>query len=185
MLLQRWSGVFVRLMVVVTFIFLFSACAKPSAKTAVIEQPSDVKQEAEKQPLQEAKASADKQLAVEEKQVAEASPVVEKQTVSQKKEEPGKALKKKTELRKQHIVRKGDSLWWIAKYKDQYNDPYLWPLVYKANKKMIKNPNFIYPGQKFKIPRTGFTMDDLKKERKKAGAPKPYIPPQDSNLPVN
>ncbi|MCX5836621.1 MAG: LysM peptidoglycan-binding domain-containing protein [Deltaproteobacteria bacterium] len=173
MLLQRWSGVFVRLMVVVTFIFLFSACAKPSAKTAVIEQPADVKQE------------AGKQIAVEEKQVAEASPVVEQQTIAEKKEEPGKTLKKKTELQKQHIVRKGDSLWWIAKYKDQYNDPYLWPLIYKANKKMIKNPNLIYPGQKFKIPRTGFSMDDIKKERRQAGAPKLCVPPQDSNLPLN
>jgi len=178
MLLQRWSGVFVRLMVVVTFIFLFSACAKPSAKTAVIEQTSDVKQEAEKQP-------ADKRIAVEEKQVAEASPVVEQQAVAEKKEESGKTLKKKTKLRTQHIVRKGDSLWWIAKYKDQYNDPYLWPLIYKANIKMIKNPNLIYPGQKFKIPRTGFSMDDIKKERKKAGAPKPYVAPQDANLPLN
>lgn len=178
MLLQRWSGVFVRLMVVVTFIFLFSACAKPSAKTAVIEQPADVKQEAGKQPAQETKPSADKQ-------VAEASPVVEQQSIAEKKEESGKTLKKKTELRKQHIVRKGDSLWWIAKYKDQYNDPYLWPLIYKANKKMIKNPNLIYPGQKFKIPRTGFSMDDIRKERRKAGAPKPWLPPQDSNLPLN
>lgn len=178
MLLQRWSDVFVRTLIIVSVILLFSACAKQSARTDVVERPPDLKQEAVKQTMTEAKPSADKQI-------AESQPVLEKQTFVEKREDSAASLKKKPELLKQHIVKKGDSLWWIAKYKDQYNDPYLWPLIYKANKNMIKNPNIIYPGQKLKIPRTGFTIDEIKKERKKAGAPEPYLPPRSSNPPLN
>ncbi|MFA5179723.1 MAG: LysM peptidoglycan-binding domain-containing protein [Syntrophales bacterium] len=84
----------------------------------------------------------------------------------------------------EYIVKKGDSLWFIAKYKDIYDDDYLWPIIYKANKGQIKNPNRIYPGQKLKIPRDGYSMDDIKKARKKAGAKKPYTPPQGSKPPI-
>ncbi len=178
MSIRRWLEFFVRTIMVMSFILLFSACAKQAAKTAVVEQTTDSKQEAVKQPETEAKTSADKQI-------AESQPVVEKQDVVEKREESSASQKKMIELRKEHIVRNGDSLWWIAKYKDQYNDPYLWPLIYKANEKIIKNPDLIYPGQKFTIPRTGFSMDDIKRARKKAGAPKPYMPPQNSNPPVN
>jgi LysM repeat protein len=84
----------------------------------------------------------------------------------------------------EYIVKKGDSLWVIAKDKDIYDDDFLWPIIYKANKGQIKNPNMIYPGQKLKIPRDGYSMDDIKKARKKAGAKKPYTPPQKSKPPM-
>lgn len=84
----------------------------------------------------------------------------------------------------EYTVKKGDSLWFVAKYKDIYDDDFLWPILYEANKGQIKNPNLIYPGQKLKIPRDGFTMDDIKKARKKAGAKKPYTPPTGSKPPI-
>jgi len=84
----------------------------------------------------------------------------------------------------EYTVKKGESLWWIAKYKDVYDDDFLWPIIYEANKSQIKNPNLIYPGQKLKIPRDGFTMADIKKARKKAGAKKPYTPPKGSKPPM-
>jgi LysM repeat protein len=84
----------------------------------------------------------------------------------------------------EYTVKCGDSLWFIAKYKDIYDDDFLWPLIYQANKGQIKNPNLIYPGQKLKIPRDGFSMDDIKKARKKAGAKKPYTPPAGSKPPI-
>jgi nucleoid-associated protein YgaU len=84
----------------------------------------------------------------------------------------------------EYTVKKGDSLWIIAKYKDIYGDDYLWPIIYKANKGQIKNPNLIYPGQKLKIPRDGFSMKDIVKARKKAGAKKPYTPPKGSTPPM-
>lgn len=85
----------------------------------------------------------------------------------------------------EYTVKKGESLWWISKYKDIYDDPYLWPIIYQANKGQIKKPNLIYPGQKLKIPRTGISMAEIKKARKQAGAKKPYTPPKDSKPPVN
>ncbi len=84
-----------------------------------------------------------------------------------------------------YVVKKGDSLWFIAGYKDIYGDSYLWPLIHKANKKKIKNPNRIYPGQKLIITRAGVTMDAVKKARKMAGAPKPYTPPSGATPPVS
>lgn len=83
-----------------------------------------------------------------------------------------------------HTVVKGECLWWIAEYKQVYNDPFMWPLIYKANRDKIKNPDLIYPGQVFRIPRE-FSLEDLKMSRKSAGAPRPYLPPMDANIPAN
>jgi nucleoid-associated protein YgaU len=189
---HRWSDIFMKIIVITGFIFVFSGCAKQPAKTAVVEQPSDVKQEGvmEKKAddqfaVAQQQAAPEKLVMAEEKRVAEAPPLVERQAAVEQKEEAKDPVKKKAELQAQHIVRKGDSLWWIAKYKDQYNDPYLWPLIYEANKKILRNPDLIYPGQKITIPRAGYNLDAIKKARKKAGAPKPYQAPKDANLPVN
>ncbi|MCX5840560.1 MAG: LysM peptidoglycan-binding domain-containing protein [Deltaproteobacteria bacterium] len=92
---------------------------------------------------------------------------------------------KKSTLFSTYVVKKGDSLWWIAKYKDIYNDHFLWPLIYDANKKLLKDPNKIYPGQKLMIPRDGFKIEDIRKARKKAGAHKPYNPPARAVPPVS
>lgn len=45
---------------------------------------------------------------------------------------------------------KRDCLWRIAFY--VYKDARLWPLIYTANRKKIKDPDLIYPGQRFIIP---------------------------------
>lgn len=52
-----------------------------------------------------------------------------------------------------HTVVKGESLWFIAGYDHIYGNPLQWPLIYKANRHRIKNPDLIYPGQTFIIPR--------------------------------
>ncbi len=51
---------------------------------------------------------------------------------------------------KKHTVVKGECLWFIAG--DYYNDPFLWPVIYEANKDSIANPHWIYPGEVFLIP---------------------------------
>lgn len=57
---------------------------------------------------------------------------------------------KQKEQPKTYVVRKGDSLWAIAKR--IYDDGSKWKKIYEANKKVIgKNPNLIYPGQKLVI----------------------------------
>lgn len=51
-----------------------------------------------------------------------------------------------------YTVVRGDHLWGIAKKKEHYSNPFAWPVIYKANRDKIKNPDLIYPKQVFKIP---------------------------------
>lgn len=51
-----------------------------------------------------------------------------------------------------YTVVKGDHLWGIAKKKEHYANPFAWPMIYKANRDQIKNPDLIFPKQNFKIP---------------------------------
>jgi nucleoid-associated protein YgaU len=84
-----------------------------------------------------------------------------------------------------HTVTKGECLWWIAEYKHVYNDAFMWPMIYKANRAQIKNPDLIYPGQQFDVPRYGFDLEEVKAARKDAGAPwKALEPGQDAMIPA-
>ncbi len=49
-------------------------------------------------------------------------------------------------------VVRGDHLWGIAKKKEHYGNPFAWPIIYKANRDQIKDPDLIYPNQVFKVP---------------------------------
>lgn len=51
-----------------------------------------------------------------------------------------------------YTVVRGDHLWGIAKKKDHYGNPFAWPVIYKANREQIKDPDLIYPNQVFKVP---------------------------------
>ncbi len=51
-----------------------------------------------------------------------------------------------------YTVVKGDCLWYIAKRNEHYGNGFAWPIIYKANRDEIKNPDLIYPKQVFKIP---------------------------------
>jgi nucleoid-associated protein YgaU len=159
------------MLLVVAFVFVFLACATSPLTTADREQ-----------------GVAGEQRAGEPAQAVKASQPTEGQAVAKTKSE---AVKEGEEqggvfcLCEQYTVRKGDTLWWIAKYKDIYNDPFLWPIIYEANKDIIKDPNLIYPGQELGIPREGYTMKEINSIRKKAGAAKRYLPRQQANLPVD
>jgi len=53
----------------------------------------------------------------------------------------------------QYQVVGGDSLWSISGQAGIYNNPYQWPLIYKANHDKIKDADLIYPGQTFSVDR--------------------------------
>ena len=52
-----------------------------------------------------------------------------------------------------YMVVRGDNLGKIAKKTQQSGNRFAWPMIYKANRDKIKNPDLIYPKQIFKIPK--------------------------------
>jgi nucleoid-associated protein YgaU len=77
-----------------------------------------------------------------------------------------------------YTVRVGDKLRLIASRREIYNDPYQWPLIYKANRDQIRDPHMLFVGQQLIIPRD-LMIKEVKEARKQAGASPPYdIPPE-------
>lgn len=50
-----------------------------------------------------------------------------------------------------YTVRRGDSLWAISGSRAGYNDPYQWPLIYRANTDQIEDADLIHPNQVLRI----------------------------------
>ena len=153
---KRYSRFLFLFALSIGFIFLLSGCVKQPS-IALIEEPTTVEEEV---------------VAVEEEvPLQEAESVIAGSV-----EEP--------ELEVYHVVKKGECLWWIAEYEDIYNDPFMWPLIFNANKDQIKDPNLIYPDQRLEIPRGGYTIEEVKGARQQAGAPRPYTPPDEALAPA-
>lgn len=56
-----------------------------------------------------------------------------------------------------HVVVKGNTLWALAgRY---YEDPFLWPRIFEANRSQVADADLIYPDQEFVIP--GIAPDEL------------------------
>jgi hypothetical protein len=52
-----------------------------------------------------------------------------------------------------YAVQRGDTLWGISGREQIYQNPFMWPLIYKANSQQIRDPELIFPRQIFVIPR--------------------------------
>jgi predicted small lipoprotein YifL len=50
-----------------------------------------------------------------------------------------------------YTVTRGDTLWGIAGQNDIYGDHFQWPLIFKANRDQIQDPDIIEIGQDFAI----------------------------------
>lgn len=60
-----------------------------------------------------------------------------------------------------------ECLWNISARNEIYDDAFLWPKIWVANKGIIRNPDIIYPGQEFQIPaKADKTSEEVKAERK-------------------
>ena len=66
-----------------------------------------------------------------------------------------------------YTVTEGENLFAIAGRRKVYGDALLWPLIYKANRDQIKDPQQIYPGQRLTIPR-GVTVQEIEQARNTA-----------------
>jgi nucleoid-associated protein YgaU len=51
-----------------------------------------------------------------------------------------------------YTVERGDNLWNIAQQEVIYDDPYMWPRLYRANRESIKDPDLIFPKQVLAVP---------------------------------
>src|SRR5215207_4398179 len=49
-----------------------------------------------------------------------------------------------------HLVRRGDTLWDIAR--TYTNDPFRWKQVYDLNTATVRDPHWIYPGERLVLP---------------------------------
>ncbi len=54
----------------------------------------------------------------------------------------------------QYTVQRGDTLWGISAQEAIYNNSLMWPLIYKANRDQIRDPDLIFPKQNVVIPRS-------------------------------
>jgi len=114
------------------------------------EARAKAKEEAKRRADEEARLKAEDEARKKaEAKAAEEVAKTEEETRAKAKEEAkaAEALEKAS-----HEVVKGESLWKIAKHKDVYENPFMWPLIYKANHDKINDPDLIYPKQVFSIP---------------------------------
>ena len=81
-----------------------------------------------------------------------------------------------------YTVKKGETLVEIAQRREIFNDQFMWPLIYKANRDQIRDPKTVFPGQMLTIPRD-LTFEEIIEARKQAEASPPYIPPYNAYNP--
>lgn len=74
-----------------------------------------------------------------------------------------------------YVVKKGDSLWKIAARSKVLGDPFRWPLLFKANRDQIQDPDFIEPREDLNFKRS-YTTDEINDAVKKAELTPPFEP---------
>lgn len=85
-----------------------------------------------------------------------------------------------------YIVRPHDNLWVIAGQKRVYGDSFEWPMIFKANRDQIHDPDLIYPRQVFRIEK-GIAAEEMTEARKLAMETPKFVPHSEprATLPVN
>jgi nucleoid-associated protein YgaU len=80
-----------------------------------------------------------------------------------------------TPQRNSYIVQTGDSLWSIAGNRAVQGDSFRWPLLFKANRDQIIDPDLIEPDQDLTW-KNFYTTDEINDAEQKAGDTPPYSP---------
>ncbi len=76
---------------------------------------------------------------------------------------------------KKYIVKKGDTLWDISGNSSIYNDNFQWPLLFKANRDQIEDPDIIEINQELDV-KTDWSKEEVKDAIQKAKDTPPYVP---------
>jgi hypothetical protein len=71
----------------------------------------------------------------------------------------------------EYTVVRGDHLWGIARKPQHYGNGFAWPVIYRANRDKIKDPDLIYPQQVFTVPQ--LTEEEKEKYEKARANYKP------------
>lgn len=127
------------------------------------EEESRKKAEAEKLELERQRALLEEQRRLA-KEKADAVARAEAEAEVKRKAEKARQFKERP-LPSYHTVKRGETLPLIAAQVDVYNDPALWPLLYRANRDQIRDPRHIWPGQVLRIPRS-VSREDLAEARR-------------------
>lgn len=80
-----------------------------------------------------------------------------------------------TPKRNSYIVRKGDSLWAISGDATIMGDNFRWPLLFKANRDQIIDPDLIEPAQDLTW-KDNYKTDEIGDAVNKAKETPPYVP---------
>lgn len=74
-----------------------------------------------------------------------------------------------------YVVQKGDSLWKIAGEENVLGDYFRWPLLFKANRDQIIDPDLIEPAQDLTWS-SDYSVPDVEDAVSKAKETPPYVP---------
>jgi hypothetical protein len=80
-----------------------------------------------------------------------------------------------TPKRNSYIVQKGDTLWDISGDPSTLGEKFRWPLLFKANRDQIIDPDLIEPAQDLTW-RDNYTQDEISDAVTKARETPPYVP---------
>jgi len=76
---------------------------------------------------------------------------------------------------KHYVVKKGDSLWKISARKSGLGDPFRWPLIFKANRDQIQDPDFIDVHEDLNYKKN-YSKDEIADAVEKAEQTPPFEP---------
>lgn len=74
-----------------------------------------------------------------------------------------------------YIVQKHDCLWEIAGQPGIYGDSFQWPMLFKSNRDVIKDPDLIYPRQDLSVSK-GYSPEEKNHAKQMAMATPKYVP---------
>jgi hypothetical protein len=74
-----------------------------------------------------------------------------------------------------YFVQRNDCLWEIAGKPSIFGDSFEWPLLFKANRDEIRDPDLIYPRQDLRVQKD-IPMEERNHARQMASATPKYVP---------